>query len=83
MKKLLLFIFIILGFVLPNKVNAIESSFYEGEYLQNFYIKKFKNNSSTGKYEQMRVFRRKEDNRVVYCLEIWEELEEKLKQALS
>ena len=74
MKKLLLFIFIILGFVLPNKVNAIESSFYEGEYLQNFYIKKFKNNSSTGKYEQMRVFRRKEDNRVVYCLEIWEEL---------
>ena len=74
MKKLLLFIFIILGFVLPNKVSAIESSFYEGEYLENFYIKKFKNNSPTGKYEQMRVFRRKEDNKVVYCLEIWESL---------
>jgi len=74
MKKILLAMVILLSIVLPNRISALESSFYEGEYLPNMYIKKFKNNSSTGKYEQMRVFRRNSDNRVVYCLELWETL---------
>jgi len=73
MKKILLII-LVLGILLPSKVKAIESSFYEGEYLPNMYIKKFKNGSSTGKYEQMRVFRRNGDDKPVYCLEIWETL---------
>ena len=73
MKKILLII-LVLGILLPSKVKAIESSFYEGEYIPDMYIKKFKNGSSTGKYEHMRVFRRNGDDKAVYCLELWESL---------
>ena len=69
MKKIILLIALLLVFI-PMKINALEHSFYEGEYIPNTYIKKFKGNS--GKYEQMRVFRRNGDNRIVYCLQLWE-----------
>ena len=72
MKKILLIIVVLLGILVPSKIYALEDSFYEGEYIPNAYIKKFKGDS--GKYEQMRVFRRKSDNRVVYCLQLWEKM---------
>ncbi len=74
MKKILFISLFILISLLPNHIKALESSFYEGEYIPDMYIKKFKNGNNTGKYEHMKVFRRKEDNRVVYCLELWESL---------
>ena len=69
MKKIILVIILLLIFI-PAKINA--ESFREGEYIPDTYIKKFK--GSTGKYEQMVVFRRNSDNKVVYCIELWESL---------
>ena len=71
MKKVLLLVLLLFIFI-PIKVFAYNDSFYEGEYIPDAYIKKFKGNS--GKYEQMRVLRRKSDNRIVYCLELWENI---------
>ena len=71
MKKIILLITLLLVFI-PIKASALEDSFHEGEYIPNTYIKKFR--GSSGKYEQMRVFRRNRDNRVVYCLELWENM---------
>ncbi len=59
-------------FALNDKVQALTDSFYEGDYIPGEYIKKFKNGS--GKYEQLRFFRRKSDNQAVYCIELWEAL---------
>lgn len=73
MKKLLIGLIVLLILMIPNnKAYALEDSFYEGEYIPGEYIKKFKNGS--GKYEQLRFFRRKSDNQTVYCIELWEAL---------
>ena len=71
MKKIILLITLLLIFI-PLRISALENSFYEGEYIPNTYIKKFK--GTIGKYEQMRVFRRNGDNRIVYCLELWKNM---------
>lgn len=73
MKKILIGLIVLLVLIIPNvKVYALEDSFYEGEYISGEYIKKFRNGS--GKYEQLRFFRRKSDNQIVYCIELWEAL---------
>lgn len=59
---------------LTTEVHAVSDSFYEGEMVTNAYLKKFKPGSTTGKYEQMRMFRRTSDNEVAYCIELWETL---------
>lgn len=65
----------LLVLIIPNvKVNALEDSFYEGEYISGAYLKKFKSGATSGKYQQMRVFRRSSDDNVVYCIELWEAL---------
>ena len=76
MKKLMtVFIVLLSLFVIPNfKVEALEDSFHAAEYIPGAYIKKFK--GSSGKYEQLRFFRRNSDNEPVYCLEPWENLKE-------
>ena len=76
MKKTLMVLIVLLSlFIVPNfEVNALTDSFYVGEYLSGEYIVKLKN--QTGKYEQMQVFRRKNDNRIAYCLELWEGINE-------
>lgn len=75
MKKILLVVTLLMLFV-PSLVFADTTydSFYEGEYLNGAYIKKFKKGASTGKYEQMRMFRRTSDNTFAYCIELWESL---------
>lgn len=74
MKKMWMIFIVLLMIIIPNsKVYALEDSFYEGEYLPNAYIKKFRANK--GKYEQMRMFRRRKDNQFVYCIQLWEELQ--------
>lgn len=76
MKKTLMVLMVLFTLLLiPNiKANALTDSFYVAEYLPNEYIVKI--NNTAGKYEQMRTFRRKSDNRVVYCLELWEGINE-------
>lgn len=73
MKKILMVLIVLFILIIPNtKVYALEDSFYEGEYIPNTYMKKFR--GSSGKYQQMRVFRRKSDDKAVYCIEMWEVL---------
>lgn len=74
MKKKILVLIVLLLLIIPAfKTYALEDSFYEGEYISGEYIKKFKNDS--GKYQQMRVFRRNSDDQLVYCIELWEALQ--------
>ncbi|MBE6146869.1 MAG: hypothetical protein E7168_00885 [Firmicutes bacterium] len=75
MKKkitLAILLFLFFSIVQTSNVQALTDSFYEAEYISNAYIKKFKAGSTTGKYQQMRVFRRKSDGKVAYCIELWE-----------
>lgn len=72
MKRILMVIIIFLIMLIPKTVFALSDSFYEAEYINGEYIKKFIGNK--GKYEQLRVFRSVKDNIPVYCLEIWETL---------
>lgn len=77
-KVLLVLMALLIFFVIPEfKVEAIEDSFYEGEYISGEYIKKFKSGATSGKYQQMRFFRRSSDNQPVYCIELWETLANK------
>lgn len=73
MKKVLMVLIVLLIMIIPNfRVEALVDSFYEGEYISGEYIKKFR--GSSGKYQQLKVFRRKSDNSPVYCIELWEVL---------
>ncbi len=76
MKRLIIVFVVLLSlFVIPSvKVEALGDSFHAAEYISGAYIKKFK--GSSGKYEQLRFFRRNSDNEPVYCLEPWENLKE-------
>ncbi len=72
-KYLLLFLVIAI-FGTVNNVYAESASFYEGELIEGAYLKKFKPGAVTGKYEQMRVFRRSSDHQAAYCIELWTDL---------
>ena len=75
MKKIFMVLFILFLFAVSGtRVFALEDSFYEGEYISGEYIKKFPGDNNYGRYQQMRVFRRNSDDRVVYCIELWEAL---------
>ena len=74
MKKFLFIILIVLGIIIPTRVSAITDSFRVGEYLPDEYMVKLKNGS--GRYQQMHTFRRNRDNKIVYCIELWEGLNE-------
>ena len=71
MKKILLVILVVLGILLPIKVFAT-NDYFETEYIPGEYIKKFK--GGTGKYEQLKLIKRKGDSKIVYCTELWEQL---------
>lgn len=55
-------------------VYAQSDSFYEGELVEGAYLKKFRLGQTTGKYEQMRIFRRSSDHQAAYCIELWSQL---------
>ena len=76
MKKIwtLVVLLLSLSLIEITEVKALTDSFYEAEYVSGAYIKKFKPGASTGRYQQMRVFRRSSDQQVAYCIEIWKEL---------
>ena len=66
MKKILLFLISLL-MLLPTTVKANINSFYEGEYIDNIYMNKVKNN--TIYYQKARYFRQKNTNNPIYCIE--------------
>lgn len=77
MKYLKFLLLLIVGVFIfsTNNVYAFKEQFYEGELVNNAYLKKFKPGAVTGKYEQMRIFRRSSDNRPAYCIELWSNLD--------
>ena len=72
MKKVIIFLIVLYGIISGFNVNALEGSFYEGGYISGEYITKVKDGYK--KYKQMREFKRNGDNRLTYCIELWEEL---------
>jgi len=72
--KFILLLVVLTIFLSESRVYAKSDSFYEGEAVTGAYLKKFKPGATTGKYEQMRIFRRSSDNKAAYCIEIWETL---------
>ena len=72
--KFILLLAVFTIFLSGSRVYAKSDSFYEGEAVTGAYLKKFKPGASTGKYEQMRIFRRTSDHQAAYCIEIWETL---------
>lgn len=69
MKKIFIFLITILSITINNFmiVNADTASFYEGEYINNFYVNRVK--GGIIHYNQMRVYRRAGDNMFSYCIE--------------
>lgn len=72
MKKNILFLMllsaIIITGILPAK--AMESSFYEAEYIDNIWMNKItSNDKSTIKYQKARFFRETSSNKFAYCIE--------------
>lgn len=75
--KYIHYLFLVVVFLLAletTQVFAETNQFYEGEAVTGAYLKKFKPGAVTGKYEQMRIFRRVGDNAPGYCIELWETL---------
>ncbi len=72
--KFILLLAVFTIFLSGSRVYAKSDSFYEGEAVTGAYLKKFKPGATTGKYEQMRIFRRSSDHQAAYCIEIWETL---------
>jgi len=72
--KFILLLAVFTVFLSGSRVYAESDSFYEGEAVTDAYLKKFKPGATTGKYEQMRIFRRSSDHKAAYCIEIWETL---------
>lgn len=72
--KFILLLAVFTIFLSGSRVYAKSDSFYEGEAVTGAYLKKFKPGATTGKYEQMRIFRRSGDHQAAYCIEIWETL---------
>ena len=74
MKKIFFVLIMFLILIPMIRAEALEDSFYEAEYIDGVFLKKINDGSSSGKYEQMRVFRRSSDGNIVYCIELWESL---------
>lgn len=66
MKKIFTFLIITFIFTII-KVNAASTNFYEGEYIDNIYMNKVKDN--TIYYQKARFFRETSTNNPTYCIE--------------
>lgn len=69
MKKILLVLIVLLGIFIPNKIYALEDSFYEDDYILNEYVVKTKDEYN--EFHQIKMLRRKSDDRPVYNVELW------------
>lgn len=74
MKKILLLIIFLTTFCLYNDVSALEEQIYEGEKIENMWIKKVKGEKV--EYHQAAFIRRKSDNNYIYCIEPWSVIKE-------
>ena len=73
----------ILFFMTFLKINNVKAETYTGqaiwpsEFISNIYVKKVKSNGYT-KYQQMQFIRRSEDNKFVYCLQPYTDIDNNL-----
>lgn len=68
MKKIIIFLITLLA-VLPRCVNAQETSFYEGEYIDNIWMNKVTPDGKIIYYQKARIFRETGSNKLAYCIE--------------
>ena len=80
MKKKKFFLIILLSIMITNflviKVNAESASFYEGEYINNIYMNKFRYATNTLYFQKARFFRNSNTNEFAYCIEPFQFFEE-------
>ena len=67
-KKILFFLITIICFQAFH-VKAEHAFFYEAEYLDNIYLKRYQSSTNKTYYQQARVYRQQGTDDVVYCLE--------------
>lgn len=70
MKKIIIFLMMIIGGGLLSITNVDAKDFYEGGYIDNIYMTKEKN--GTRYYQKARFFNRASDNNFAYCIEPFE-----------
>ena len=63
-----LFLTLFFGITKVNAEEYVNQAIWNGEFIDNVYIKKFRSDGTT-KSEQGRFMRRSEDNKFVYCLQ--------------
>ena len=76
----LISLFLILGFITIDKVNAetyTGQAIWPSEHISDIYIKKFRADGYI-KWQQARFIRRSEDNKFVYCLQPYVEIDNNL-----
>ena len=80
LKLSIISLFLILGFITIDKVNAetyTGQAIWPSEFISNIYIKKFRADGYI-KYQQAQFIRRSEDNKFVYCLQPYVEIDNNL-----
>ena len=73
----ILFFMTILGIKTVNAETYTGQAIWPSEYISNIYVKKVKPNGYA-KYQQMQFIRRSEDNKFVYCLQPYVEIDNNL-----
>ena len=69
-KKKTIFLILALSFLLGiPKVNALDATFYEGEYIDGIYMSKYNPATRTIYYQKARFFRKTGTNEYAYCIE--------------
>ena len=71
MKRILILLFLILGITYTSclTVNALTTSFYEGEYIEGIWMNKYNPSNKTIYYQKARFFRQRGTNEFAYCIE--------------
>ena len=71
MKRILILLFLILGITYTSclTVNALNTSFYEGEYIEGIWMNKYNPSNKTIYYQKARFFRQRGTNEFAYCIE--------------
>ena len=74
MKKIITFLIILMGTFFFNINDTYASTFYQAEYIPNIYLNKYNPNDNLIYYHQARMIRQTNTNKLAYCLEPFNDL---------
>ena len=71
MKKVIIILLLLIGITYTSclTVNAQNTSFYEGEYIEGIWMNKYNPKNKTTYYQKARFFRQSGTNEIAYCIE--------------